>query len=65
MTKSHDSALPFMANAAAVAGLDQPAAPLALATTRIRGTRNASKQMALWDVGSQACKGEGRAQNFI
>jgi hypothetical protein len=41
-----------MANAAAVAGLDRPAVPLALATTRMRGTRNASKQLALCEIGS-------------
>lgn len=41
-----------MANVAAVAGLDQPAAPLALATTRMRGIRSASKQVVLRNIGS-------------
>lgn len=47
LTENHDSALPFMVNVAAVAGLDRTAARLELATTRMRGTRSAFKQVAL------------------
>lgn len=54
-----------MANAAAVAGLDRPAALLALATTRMRGTRSASKRLAL-EYLEPGSMGEATAgQNYI
>ena len=56
LTENHNSALPFMANAAAVAGLGRPAALLELATTRMRGTRSAFKHVALRGIWSRGVR---------